>query len=167
VVETCTKGEESCLTYWFDYDEENTERMYKETSNRHLKYDKANHMRLQFTRESSKQLVWEVFYSPEKLLEETKKYSDGKLYYSLLYEYDEQGRRKNTWRQTGANKQLYETFEYNEKGRVATRKTRIDFVNSLYPEKNFLLSTYEYDENGLLIKSTSGTTTKEYSYFTD
>lgn len=167
VVETCTKGEESCLTYWFDYDEENTERMYKETSNRHLKYDKANHMRLQFTRESSKQLVWESFYSPEKILEETQKYRDGKYDYSLLYEYDEQGRLKNTWRQTGTNKQLYEAFEYNEKGRVSSRKTRVDFVNSLYPEKSFLLNTYEYDEIGLLIKYISGTTTKEYSYFTD
>ncbi|MDO8367760.1 MAG: hypothetical protein Q7T20_13245 [Saprospiraceae bacterium] len=73
-----------------------------------------------------------------------------------------------TWNFDGKIKQLYHEVERNEIGQLITWKSyTISTGDPLHILREPNIQTYEYDENGLLIKTISKNITTEYAYFTE
>jgi hypothetical protein len=166
-IETCGSKEPSCITYWFEYDSAQVQRVYKTERTTRLGYNKANRTRLKHTWQTKRELIQELFFSPEGVLEESKFYEKGEYSYSLFYEYDLQGRLTQTWSVYNGIKKLFAAIEYNEKGQISLTKTA--YFRGSPGMLNFELSTktYEYADNGLLVKSGTSTNIRKYAYFTE
>lgn len=172
-VEQCNNGEaDQCITFLYEYDEENTERVYQSYESFHLKRDTSKQTkrfyRIYNDREFAKTLTKETFFSPEGQKEETRFFKAGSFHYALLYEYDEPGRLTKIWHFNGKIKQLYQVCERNESGQIVTWKTYKPCIGDpLHALSQPSVNNYEYDDRGLLVKMSSTRTTVEYTYFTE
>lgn len=166
-IETCNPKEPSCVIYWYEYDTLQTARVYKTERTTRLRYDKTNRTRLKHTWETKRALIQELLFNPQGQLEETRFYEKEQYDHSLFYEYDQQARWVRTWSVYNGIKKLYAEIEYNEKGQITLTKTAHVRGSPSALEFELYSQTYEYDDNGLLLRSEIGTNTWEYSYFTE
>lgn len=171
-IETCYSDSKECELNIFEYDDDNTERLYKIVKRRQIKLDTARHstrfLRLYSVREAEKELVHEKFFSPEGQLEEIKYYRDGKLQNSLIYEYNHEGR---SVRKLDSDGKIYKPPSEVDPLKISTvvKSKYLPTAGGplLIRKPGIFVLPYEYDVNGLLIKATIGNSVSEYSYFTD
>ncbi len=166
-IETCNSKEPSCITYWFEYDSAQTQRVYKTERTTRLGYNKANRTRLKHTWQTKQELIQESVFSPEGQLEETRFYEKGEFSHSLYYEYDLQDRLVQTWSVYNGIKKLFAAIEYNEKGQISLTKTAHFRGSPVMLNFELYTKMYEYADNGLLVKSGISTNIREYTYFTE
>ena len=169
--ENCISNNEECELHKFEYDDDNTERMFKIINRKHVKLDTAKNsthfLGLYSLRKEEKELVQERFFSPEGQLEEIRYYRDGKFLHSSIYEYFEEGRKIRIWHFDGKTKRISNEKERNENGQIISSIRYFLTVTDPLLKQESIIQSYEYDANGLLIKSTAGSKVAEYSYFTD
>ena len=171
--ETCESQKQDCEVHIFEYDEDNTARMYKMVQKRHLKRDTMKQsfhfLNLYMVKMDEKELVQERFYSPEGQLEESRVYRDGKFQNASLYEYGPDGKPNRVWSFDGKTKILSNEMEHNTKGQVITQKTYLlaPEIQNTSPAIPLIEQTNEYDANGLLIKTITNKAIVEYRYFTE
>lgn len=171
-IETCYSDSKECELNIFEYDDDNTERLYKIVKRRQIKLDTARHstrfLRLYSVREAEKELVHEKFFSPEGQLEEIRYYRDGKLQNSLIYEYNHEGR---SVRKLDSDGKIYKPPSEVDPLKISTvaKSKYLPTAGGplLIRKPGIFVLPYEYDVNGLLIKAIIGNSVAEYSYFTD
>ena len=166
VIETCNPKDPSCIVSWFEYDEDQTERMYKAESKARLKYDKVNRTRLKQGWETQSELAQESSFNADGQLEETKCFEKGRYHHSLLYQYDNKGRCIKIWSVFNGLKRLYTSVEYNGKGQIIGTQTPYFKGNPILLDYELVPKTYEYDSRGLLLKSITSNSVRQYYYFT-
>lgn len=164
-IEICSSKEPSCVTYWFEYDSTQTQQVYKTERTTRLKYNKTNRTRLKHTWETKRELIQELLFTPEGLLDETRFYEKERFNHSLFYEYDSDGRWVRSWLIFNGIKKLHAELEYNEKGQII--QTKMANLRGAPSTLEFELQTktYEYEDSGLLLKSGTSTEIRSYSYF--
>ena len=164
------RQEDACQLYTYVFDEEDKARVYytlhkRQTSVDATKKPKRFH-RIYSENEAKTQLVQENTFTPKGQIAEIRYLQDEKFEYGWTYEYDSQGKLSKIWYFDDKIRQVRQENLRNEDGRVMTRKT---YGYSPGDPDHTLsepsLQTFEYDEDGLLIKTSTAKTTTEYTYF--
>jgi len=147
-----------CQVRHYDYDEDNTERLYIARQTVELQLGKGDKPKTIFgisaANTQKDELVRERFYSPEGKLEEVRVYSNGKLTKGWTFDYGVSGRLSHVWAFNSNNKKLASTSEYDEAGRL---KSEVHFVwvddgkITLY-EGGGRIKNFEYDAKNRLVR---------------
>lgn len=148
-----------CQVRHYDYDEDNTERLYISRETVELQFGKGEKPKSIFgisgASKQKDELVRERFYDPEGKLEEVRVYSNGKLTKGWTFEYDASGRLSKAWAFNSYNKKLASTSEYDEAGRL---KSEVHFVwvddaKITSYEEGGRVKNFEYDAKNRLIRT--------------
>lgn len=147
-----------CQVRHYNYDEDNTERLYISRQAVELQLGKGEKPKTIFgisaANTQKDELVRERFYNPEGKLEEVRVYSNGKLTKGWQFEYDVSGRLSKAWAFNSNNKKLASTSEYDEAGRL---KSEVHFVwvddAKITPyEDGGKVNNFEYDAQNRLVR---------------
>jgi len=164
-----------CQVRHYDYDEDNTERLYIARQTVELQLGKGEKPKTIFgisaANKQKDELVRERFYDPEGKLEEVRVYSNGKLTKGWTFDYGVSGRLSHVWAFNSNNKKLARTSEYDEAGRL---KSEVHFVwvddAKIHPyEDGGKVKNFEYDAKNRLVRTEQNVfgyiKTQEFTYY--